>query len=367
MYASRYDRRVARPISNPPNPWARAAGGYEVEWLGAPPPAEVVVYEEETREALAQNDSPDVPFRYSVNPYRGCQHACAYCYARPGHQYLGFGAGTDFDTRIVVKRNVAERLRAAFARRGWRRDWVAFSGVTDPYQPLEASYGLTRACLEACVDFRNPVGVVTKGALVRRDAALLAKLARLAGARVFVSIPFLDPARARAIEPWAPSPATRLETLRVLTDAGVPTGVSFSPLIPGLNDSDVAEVLERAKAAGATRAFTILLRLPAEVRPVFEARLREAFPDRAGKVLRALEECRAGQASRAAFGARMRGEGPRWQVARDLFELACRRLGLATSRDGEVEPLRPDSTGPRGDELRPEAPQPRATQRELFE
>jgi DNA repair photolyase len=352
---------VPRPVSNPPNPWTRAAGGYEVEWLGPPPPAEVHVYEEDAREVLAQNESPDVPFRYSVNPYRGCQHACAYCYARPGHQYLGFGAGTDFDTRLVVKRNAPERLRVALMRKSWRRDWIAFSGVTDPYQPLEASYELTRGCLEACRDFRTPVGVITKSALVRRDAALLGGMARDIGARVFLSIPFADPHMARALEPLAPTPAMRFEALRVLSEAGVPTGISLSPLIPGLNDSQIPELLERAREAGAARAFTILLRLPAEVRPVFEERLVAAFPERAKKVLSALEESRASQPSRSAFGERMRGAGPRWQIARDLFDLHCKRLGLSTSRDDEIEPLRPH--GP----LEPgESAGPRAVQGELY-
>jgi len=350
---------MLRPVSNPPNPWSRRGGGYEVEWLGAPPPAEVRVYEEDAREVLTQNDSPDVPFRYSVNPYRGCQHACAYCYARPGHQFLGLGAGTDFDTQIVVKRNAPERLRAALARRSWRRDWIAFSGVTDAYQPLEASYGLTRACLEACLDFRTPVGIVTKSALVRRDAELLGQLARRAGARVFLSIPFLSASDARAIEPWAPTPALRFEALRVLADHGVPTGIAIAPLFPGWNDRDVPELLERAREAGARHAFTILCRLPAEVRPVFEARLEAAFPERAAKVLGALNESRAAQSRPSAFGARMTGAGPRWQIARDLFDLHCKRLGLETSHEERLAPLDPES----GAES---ARDPEGTQGELF-
>jgi DNA repair photolyase len=344
---------MLRPVSNPPNPWRRAAGGYEVDWLGEPPEATVEVFEEDTQEALSENRSPDVPFRFSVNPYRGCQHACAYCYARPGHQYLGFGAGTDFDTKLVVKRNVPERLAARLARRSWSRDWIAFSGVTDPYQPLEASYELTRRCLEACRDFATPVGVITKSALVRRDAALLADIAARFGARVFLSIPFADPHMARKIEPWAPTPHMRFEALRVLSEAGVPTGVSLAPLIPGLNDSQVPELLERAREAGAARAFTILLRLPAEVRPVFEQRLGALYPERAKKVLNALEECRSGQASRAAFHDRMQGSGPRWDILRDVFELHCRRLGLQTSRDDQVEPLAPDAAPPATREARP--------------
>ncbi len=348
---------MGRPVDNPPNPWTRRAGGYEVDWLGEPPDASIQVYEEDAKEILARNDSPDVPFTWSVNPYRGCQHACAYCYARPGHQYLGFGAGSDFDTRIVVKRNAPDVLRRALARKMLGAEWIAFSGVTDPYQPLEASYGLTRACLEACREFRRPVGVITKSALVRRDADLLGRIAEVAGARVFLSIPFASAENARAIEPWAPTPALRFEALRALSEAGVPVGVSVSPVIPGLTDSEIPEILERAREAGATRAFAILLRLPAEVRPVFEARLRAALPLRAERVLHALEECRVLQTSRAQFGDRMRGEGARWRAVRDLFDLSCRRLGLETCREEAIEPLAPDAIETRQN----------ATQRGLFD
>lgn len=335
-----------RPVSNPPNPWTRRAdGGYEVDWLGEPPAARVEVFEERARSILARNDSPDVPFRFSVNPYRGCAHACAYCYARPGHQHLGFGAGTDFDSRIVVKVNAEELLRDALARgrtgpRG-RREWIALSGVTDPYQPLEASYGLTRRLLEAALEFRQPVGLITKSALVRRDAELLGRLAREAGARVFLSIPFADRDVARALEPWAPSPRLRFAALEALRDAGVPTGVSLSPMIPGINDTDVPTLLRRAREAGVSRAFMILLRLPAEVRPVFEERLRVAFPGRADRVLSQLEDCRRAQGSRAAFGQRMQGAGPRWKAIEDLFQLWCRRLGLERAEGERVEPLTP--------------------------
>ena len=196
---------LPRPVSNPPNPWSTT----HVEWLEEPPAVQLEVFEEEAKSILATNDSPDVPFRFSVNPYRGCQHACAYCYARPSHQYLGYGAGTDFDSKIVAKTNAAELLRAALAKRGWRRDWIAFSGVTDCYQPLEASYGLTRACLEVCREFKNPVGIVTKSALVRRDVELLRELDRVASVVVYLSIPFADDATGRAIEPLASAPARR--------------------------------------------------------------------------------------------------------------------------------------------------------------
>ena len=358
--------RGSRRVSNPPNPWAST----HVEWIGPPPPVRLEVFEERARTVLTENDSPDVPFRYSVNPYRGCQHACAYCYARPGHQYLGFGAGTDFDSKIVVKTNAAERLRAELARGRAGAEWIAFSGVTDCYQPLEASYGLTRACLEACREFRVNVGIVTKSALVRRDAELLTRFGRFAEPQVFLSIPFADDATARRIEPSVTSISKRFETLRALSEAGVTTGVAFAPLIPGLNDTHVVEVLERAREAGATRAFSILLRLTREVRPIFEERLRAAFPERAGKVLNALDEVRAAQRVRgersANFGARMRGAGPRYEAARDLFELTARRLGFDRAVEaggtteaisGEDEALRP---------ARPRGPL-RMRQGELFE
>jgi DNA repair photolyase len=335
---------VPRRVSNPPNPWAST----HVEWLEEPPAARLEVYEEEARSIVARNDSPDVPFTWSVNPYRGCQHACAYCYARSGHQHLGFGAGTDFDTKVVVKTNAAELLRARLASRAWKRAWIAFSGVTDCYQPLEASYGVTRACLEVCREFRQPVGVITKSALVRRDADLLAAIGRVAEVHAHVSIPFADPLGARRIEPGASAPHARFETIRALVDAGVPTGVAVAPLIPGLNDSQVPEILERAREAGATSAFLILLRLAGEVRPVFEERLRAAFPERADKVLSALADMRAG----SDFGARMRGTGARWQAARDLFELQCRRLGLRTTSDMALDTLGPDrAPAPRQGEL----------------
>ncbi|MCZ6598315.1 MAG: PA0069 family radical SAM protein [Planctomycetota bacterium] len=316
---------MPRPSSNPPNPWEST----NVEWLGPPPEAKLEVYEERAKTVLSRNDSPDVPFTWSVNPYRGCYHACAYCYARPTHQYIGFGAGTDFDRRIVVKTNAPECLRRELSRRGWKGEPVTFSGVTDCYQPLEASYELTRRCLEVCLELENPVAIITKSALVRRDADLIAELHRRAGAGVFVSIPFADDAVGRRIEPAASSTAQRFATVRALASRGIPTGIAIAPVIPGLNDSDIPALLERAAAAGAERAFLILLRLPAEVLPVFRERLVEAFPERASKVFSALREMRGGRLDASAYGERMRGHGPRWEAIRRLFEIHCDRLGLS--------------------------------------
>ncbi len=316
-----------RRVSNPPNPWISS----HVEWLEEPPVATLEVYEEEASSVLTGNDSPDVGFEWSVNPYRGCWHACAYCYARPSHQYLGFGAGTDFERRIVVKTNAPEVLSLELARRTWKRETVVFSGNTDCYQPLEASYALTRRCLEVCLARRTPVGLITKSALVRRDVDVLQSLERACGASVTLSIPFLDEGAARVLEPGAPSPEKRFETLRALADAGVPCGVSLAPLIPGFNESDVPAILQRAKDCGATSAFTVLLRLAAEVRPVFEERFREAFPERWGKVESAIRDMRGGELNDARFGKRMTGSGPRWEATARLFEVQCRRLGLGNT------------------------------------
>jgi DNA repair photolyase len=255
-------------------------------------------------------------------------HACAYCYARPTHQYLGFGAGSDFDRKIVVKTNAPELLRKAFLRPSWAGECVAFSGVTDCYQPLEASYQLTRRCLEICLEFGNPVALITKSRLVRRDADLLGRLAVEAEAVVFVSIPFADDSTGRRVEPYASAVSLRFETLRALADAGVPTGVAVAPVIPGLNDSTIPEILQRAWEAGARRAFMQLVRLPAEVLPVFEERMAEAFPERSRKIQNAIVEVRRGRKNESAFGSRMVGQGVRWEAIQSLFEVQCRRLGF---------------------------------------
>jgi DNA repair photolyase len=320
---------MPRPVSNPPNPWQSV----HAEWLGEPPEAALEIFEEDARSIIAENDSPDIGFRFSVNPYRGCFHACAYCYARPTHQYLGWGAGTDFDRKIVVKVNAPQLLRQELSRRSWKGDTIVFSGVTDCYQPAEAVYGITRRCLEVCAEFRNPVGIVTKGALIRRDVDVLSALAREAEATVYVSVPFADDAVGRAVEPGASLPSQRIETIARLSAAGIRTGVAVAPVIPGLNDSDIPRILARARESGAQQAFLTLLRLPAEVLPVFEERLAAAFPDRASRVWSNLRQARGGKRNESRFGARMEGVGPRWKAIETLFEVECRRLGL--NRDAE--------------------------------
>ncbi|MEI6235656.1 MAG: PA0069 family radical SAM protein [Planctomycetota bacterium] len=300
-----------------------------MEWIDTPPPpADLEIYEEAVKTIVSENDSPDLGFRFSVNPYRGCFHACAYCYARPTHQYWDFGAGTDFERKIVVKVNAAEKLRETFLKKSWAGERIIFSGNTDCYQPLEVSYELTRGCLEVCKEFRNPVGLITKSALIRRDAHLIGEIARTAQAFVHLSIPFSDAVMARKIEPNAPSPAARFAAIRELADAGIPVGVAVAPIIPGLNDSQIAEVLERAKEAGATFAFRVMLRLPTEVKDVFLERLKVEYPDRYQKVVNAVLEMRGGKMYDSRFGERGKGSGERWEAIQWLFDVTCKKLGL---------------------------------------
>jgi DNA repair photolyase len=320
-------------VNNPPNPW----NDIHKEWLDAPPPADMEVYEEHAKTVVSENESPDVGFRFSVNPYRGCFHACAYCYARPTHQYWDFGAGTDFERKIIVKVNAPEKLREHFMKKSWNGELIVFSGNTDCYQPLESSYKLTRGLLEVCREFRNPVGMITKSALIRRDIDVLAALAKEARIYVHMSIAFADDAMARAIEPNAPSPSTRFAAMRALTDAGVPVGVGIAPIIPGLNDSQIADILKRSKENGATRAFRVMLRLPAEVKPVFIERLQQAYPDRAMKVINAVKEMRDGALYNSKFGERGKGKGKRWEAIEWLFDQTCQRLGLNLHEENDCD------------------------------
>ena len=324
---------MRRPVSNPPNPWHEA----HVELLGPAPEVELQVFEISAKSILSKNDSPDLPFNYSLNPYQGCYHGCAYCYARPSHQYLGFGAGTDFERKLMVKTNAPELLRAAFTRRSWSGEVVVMSGNTDCYQPLEASYELTRRCVQAFLEFQNPLAMITKGGVIHRDIQLLGELARHTSVEVFVTIPFVDDEVRRALEPFAATLERRFEALRKLSELGVRTGISLSPIIPGLNDSDVPELLERAHAAGARDAMLSLLRLPGEVKQVFFERIGAALhPKRVAKITHCLEEMRGGALSDPRFGRRMHGQGKRWQMIEQVFEMHCRRLGFNQRRLSEA-------------------------------
>jgi DNA repair photolyase len=323
-----------RYVENPPNPWLETS----IEWVGEPPESKVEVFEEtETRRIITHNDSPDVGFDYSVNCYRGCTHACSYCFSRPTHEYLGYGAGTDFETKIVAKVRAPELLRQEFMRPSWTGHTLVFSFTSDPYLPLETHYKLTRRCLEVCLEFRNPVGIVTKSALVRRDKELLAALAREAEASVFFTVPFDDYETARALEPYAPSPAARFRAMRELADAGVPVGIGISPVIPGLNDPHIPALLKRAREAGASEAFMGILRLPGSVAPYFEQRLRERLPTKADRVMARLREAREGRLNSSVFGERMRGKGEYWRVVERSFRLHCGRLGMNKATGGSYD------------------------------
>ncbi len=316
------------PIANPPNPWATT----EVEYLDEVPLAQVEMYDDASQSILASNDSPDIGFNYSVNPYRGCNHGCAYCYARPSHEYLSFGAGTDFDTKIVVKRRAAELLRKAFDKPSWAGELVMFSGVTDCYQPIEASLRLTRACLEVCAEYRNPVAIITKAPLIERDLDLLLELHRHASLSVAISVPIWDQDLARAIEPGVATPRRRLQTIEKLAAAGLSVSVMVAPIIPGVSDEGMAEVLEAAKSAGATSAGYVLLRLPGSVKNVFETRVRAALPLRAEKILPRVRETRGGALYDSRFGVRGRGEGPYAEAIAAVFRTTVKRLGLDRER-----------------------------------
>lgn len=319
-----------RYVDNPPNPWQTQS----IEWIGEPPPVKIEVFEEtETRTIISTNDSPDVAFDHSINCYRGCIHGCTYCFSRPTHEYLDFGAGTDFERKIVVKVRAAELLRKELMKPSWKGDEIVFSFTSDPYIPLEANYKLTRACLEVCAEFRNPVGIVTKSALIRRDIDVLQKLTREASVGVYFSIPFAGYDIARALEPFAPSPNARFAAMKALADAGIQVGIGIAPTIPGLS-TDIPGLLQRAKDCGATKAFINMLRLPGSVAPYFEQRLREKLPTKADRVLNRIRDARGGKLNSSKFGERMRGKGQYWDAQENLFDVYARKLGFNEHRVG---------------------------------
>jgi DNA repair photolyase len=281
-----------------------------------------------SRSIVAENDSPDVGFEVSLNPYRGCEHGCIYCYARPTHAYLGFSAGLDFETRILVKHDAPELLRKALSSPRWRPRVLGLSGVTDAYQPVERRLGLTRRCLAVLAEFRQAVSIITKNRLVTRDRDLLSELARHAAAGVFVSITSLDDELVGRLEPRTTRPAGRLKTIAALTEAGIPTGVMVAPVIPGLTEHELPAILKAAAEAGARFAGYTLLRLPMEVAGLFEAWLEQHFPDRKEKILGRIRAMRGGRLNDSRFGVRMRGEGNAAELISQLFHATCRRAGL---------------------------------------
>lgn len=284
---------------------------------------------DQSQSIVAENDSPDIGFRYSVNPYRGCSHGCSYCYARPGHEYLGLSAGLDFETRILVKHRAAELLRDFLARPSWRPETIAFSGVTDCYQPAERQFRITRSCVEVAAECRQPIGIITKNALVVRDLDLLAQLARHYAVRVSLSITTLDPKLARTMEPRTSSPAARLRAIRDLTLAGIPTNVMVAPVIPGLTDSEMPAILTAAREAGAETAGYVMLKLPTTVRAVFLDWLERNYPDKANRIQTLIRSTRDGRLSDSQFGRRQVGTGNVAEIIADTFRIWCTKLGYA--------------------------------------
>jgi len=311
---------------------------------------QTTVTEERARSIIARNDSPDIPFEQSINPYRGCEHGCIYCYARPSHAYLELSPGLDFETKLFAKTNAVELLKAELSRKGYVPKPIAFGTNTDCYQPIERRYKIMRGILEVLAACHHPLTIVTKSALIERDIDLLAPMAKKNLVKAFISITTLDHPLARALEPRAASPQRRVDAIRVLASAGIPCGVMVAPLIPALTDKSLEDVLEAASKAGAAMAGWILLRLPDEVRPLFKEWLAAHYPQRAEHVISIVRQSRGGRENDSNFGSRMTGSGNFVDLIGRRFELACRRLGLnrednhMASRDGlDCSMFRPPS------------------------
>jgi len=290
------------------------------------------VQEETARTIITRNDSPDISFDRSINAYRGCEHGCVYCYARPTHCYLGHSAGLDFETKLYAKTNAAKLLEQELAHPHYEPKVIALGTNTDPYQPIEREYGITRSILEVLERTSHPVGIVTKSALVVRDIDILERMAARGLAKVALSVTTVDRRLARAMEPRAATPEKRLEAIGTLSDAGIPVGVMAAPIIPGLNDHEIESILEAAYAAGAREAGYVLLRLPLELKEIFREWLATEFPDRAQRVLRLLQSMHGGKDYVADFGLRQRGRGPYADQIAKRFRLALKRLGLNIDR-----------------------------------
>ena len=327
--------------------------GFDDGWesLGELEPFRTEVRDEPARSIIARNDSPDIPFEQSINPYRGCEHGCIYCYARPSHCFLGHSAGLDFETKLYAKPEAAALLERELAHPRYRVSPIALGTNTDPYQPIERERRITRAVLEVLERARHPVTIVTKSALVVRDVDILARMAELQLAKVFVSVTTLDRHVARRMEPRAATPERRLAAIRELSAAGVPTGVMVAPIVPALTDWELERILEAAHAAGAREAGYVLLRLPLEIKELFREWLATEFPDRAARVINVLRSMHGGRDYTAEFGLRQRGAGPYAEQIAQRFRLAAKRLGLGERR----LPLRTDlfrPPGNAGDQLR---------------
>ncbi len=292
------------------------------------PPLRTTVTEDHSKEVIARNQSPDVPFNRSINPYRGCEHGCVYCFARPTHAWLGLSPGLDFETKLFAKTNAAAALRRELARPSYRPEVIALGSNTDPYQPVERQRGITRELLQVLAEARHPVTIVTKSHLILRDLDILTEMAAQRLVRVMISVTTLDRTLARKMEPRAPTPENRLKAIEELNGAGVPSGVLAAPMIPAINDSELENILEAASQAGARSAGYVLLRLPLEIKDLVEEWLEAHFPDRKEKVLKLVRETRGGRLYDSRFGIRKRGSGPYAELLAQRFRLACKRRGL---------------------------------------
>lgn len=309
-------------------------------------PRRIEYLDDHSKSIVTENDSPDLNFRFSVNPYRGCAHGCSYCYARPFHEYLGYNAGLDFETKIMVKRDAPKLFRDFLSRSEWQPELIAFSGITDCYQPAEREFQLTRQCLEVASEANQPVGIVTKNALVVRDLDILQSMAQRSLVNVSLSITTLDPELAREMEPRTSIPAARLRAIRELSAVGVPTKVMVSPIIAGLNDHEIPAILQAAKGAGARSASYIMLRLPLTVEPVFLEWLERTQPTRKERVISRIRQTRDGKLNSAEFGTRIRGTGEISEQIGNLFQVFARKHGLDERLPAlDFTQFRPPTTG----------------------
>lgn len=328
----RYDRHLTEPVDDG---WAFLTD------LDEPPPLRTTLHRDGSKSAIAWNDSPDIGFDRAVNPYRGCEHGCVYCYARPSHAYLGYSPGLEFETEIVYKPDIAALLERELAKPGYQPRTLALGSNTDPYQPVERTLRLTRSVLEVLERFNHPVGIVTKSASVVRDIDVLQRLAKRGLVRVLVSVTTLDSSLARRMEPRASSPALRLRAITALSQAGIPTGVLAAPMIPGLNDAEMESILEAAHRAGARSAGYVLLRLPLELREVFAAWLEEHVPDRARRVLALIRQTRSGALNDSRFHDRFKGTGPYAGMLHQRFERLRGKLQLSERTPLDATQFRP--------------------------
>ena len=296
------------------------------------PALKTYVTVEHAKSIITRNDSPDIPFTQSINPYRGCEHGCVYCYARPSHAYLNLSPGVDFETRLFAKVNAAELLRREFARPGYKCEVISLGANTDPYQPIEREYKITRGILEVLTECEHPVGIVTKNAMIERDIDLLAAMAEKNLVNVYISVNNLDHELARRLEPRCPAPARRLEAIRRLSAAGIPVGVLVAPVIPFLTDHQIEPVLEAAYEAGARSTGYVLMRLPYELKDLFKDWLQTHYPLKAQHVMSRVHQMRDGRDNDPEFGSRMRGSGELAELLRKRFDIACKRLGFNSER-----------------------------------